>query len=528
MDAQRGFLEAVRESPEDDLHRLAWADWLDDNGQPDRATFLRASVQASHQEITAPRRAELEEEAETLLDRHERQWLGPVRQFALDWRWRRGCVERVTVRASALLEAGDDLLATAPVHDARLLGTDHEFASLASWPGLAKLTALDLGVIPPDGEAPLTGFFLRGAALQEFLESPYLGQINSLRLTRHDCWAGAVLALVGRGFLDRLRALDLSECRAFGNQAASVLASSPAPCLEELNLLGTNLYPEGIRTILAAKGWPRLRSLGLGIEAPLMYSRSSMDRFEFINAPLFLRSRWLRVVGAVAHWWRSDLMPNSLLGPVEHLRVEGANPQALHLGDWPGLASVRRLGVVNIQTNESSLRPLVESSHLKAVEWLDLSNNRLGGPLLKALLSAPWLVGVQTLSLDGNHIGTHGMGLLAGSPWRRLRSLSLESSNIGPDALAALAGSPLALRLRSLRLSKNPIEDEGLSRLLEAGPLRLRELYLNECHLDSRACDVLCDGALLPHLRIVSARNNHFSAREKDRLRARFGVGWLG
>ena len=30
MDAQRGFLEAVRESPAEDLHRLAWADWLDD------------------------------------------------------------------------------------------------------------------------------------------------------------------------------------------------------------------------------------------------------------------------------------------------------------------------------------------------------------------------------------------------------------------------------------------------------------------------------------------------------------------
>ena len=35
------FLQAILESPDDDTPRLAYADWLDEHGDPDRAEFLR-------------------------------------------------------------------------------------------------------------------------------------------------------------------------------------------------------------------------------------------------------------------------------------------------------------------------------------------------------------------------------------------------------------------------------------------------------------------------------------------------------
>jgi len=40
------FLAAVRSSPADDLPRLVFADWLDENGQPERAAWLRHEVYA--------------------------------------------------------------------------------------------------------------------------------------------------------------------------------------------------------------------------------------------------------------------------------------------------------------------------------------------------------------------------------------------------------------------------------------------------------------------------------------------------
>jgi uncharacterized protein (TIGR02996 family) len=39
------FLDAIRDEPEADLHRLALADWLEENGQPARAGWIRASCQ---------------------------------------------------------------------------------------------------------------------------------------------------------------------------------------------------------------------------------------------------------------------------------------------------------------------------------------------------------------------------------------------------------------------------------------------------------------------------------------------------
>src|SRR5947199_11004 len=43
MDQSEAFIHAILESPED-APRLVYADWLDDNGDPDRAEFIRAQV----------------------------------------------------------------------------------------------------------------------------------------------------------------------------------------------------------------------------------------------------------------------------------------------------------------------------------------------------------------------------------------------------------------------------------------------------------------------------------------------------
>lgn len=41
---ERGLLAAVCESPDDDVPRLVYADWLDEHGRPDRAEFVRLQI----------------------------------------------------------------------------------------------------------------------------------------------------------------------------------------------------------------------------------------------------------------------------------------------------------------------------------------------------------------------------------------------------------------------------------------------------------------------------------------------------
>jgi uncharacterized protein (TIGR02996 family) len=47
MSDQEGLLRAILEDPEDDTVRLAYADWLDEHDQPERAEFIRIQITLS-------------------------------------------------------------------------------------------------------------------------------------------------------------------------------------------------------------------------------------------------------------------------------------------------------------------------------------------------------------------------------------------------------------------------------------------------------------------------------------------------
>lgn len=57
MTDREALLAAVRESPDDDLPRLVFADWLDDRGESDRAAFIRRSWKPRGPNRTVPRPA---------------------------------------------------------------------------------------------------------------------------------------------------------------------------------------------------------------------------------------------------------------------------------------------------------------------------------------------------------------------------------------------------------------------------------------------------------------------------------------
>jgi uncharacterized protein (TIGR02996 family) len=40
------FIASIKANPEDDMPRLVFADWLEENGQSERAEFIRVSIEA--------------------------------------------------------------------------------------------------------------------------------------------------------------------------------------------------------------------------------------------------------------------------------------------------------------------------------------------------------------------------------------------------------------------------------------------------------------------------------------------------
>jgi uncharacterized protein (TIGR02996 family) len=81
------LLAAIREAPDDDAPRLVYADWLDEQDQPERAEFIRVQCEVARIDSAALRQREAE-----LLVAHHDTFVGPLAAPHLRFRFRRGFI----------------------------------------------------------------------------------------------------------------------------------------------------------------------------------------------------------------------------------------------------------------------------------------------------------------------------------------------------------------------------------------------------------------------------------------------------
>src|SRR5690349_21324143 len=73
------FLSAIRQAPDDDTHRLVYADWLEENGQEPRAEFIRVQIELARGTAGGARQRALWARERFLRRKHEADWLAPLR-----------------------------------------------------------------------------------------------------------------------------------------------------------------------------------------------------------------------------------------------------------------------------------------------------------------------------------------------------------------------------------------------------------------------------------------------------------------
>lgn len=135
--AERGFLDAIYADPDDDVPRLIYADWLDENGQEDRAELIRVQCEAFRLKDDNPKKQQLEQHATVLVERHEQTWHPWLEPFGknVSTLYSRGLLQKVYLDNVE----NDDLALLAGVEEIREL-------QLASWEvtsdGLPHLLAL--------------------------------------------------------------------------------------------------------------------------------------------------------------------------------------------------------------------------------------------------------------------------------------------------------------------------------------------------------------------------------------------------
>ncbi len=189
----QSFLEAIRESPDDDVARLIYADWLDDHGDAARAEFIRVQCELARGPSNEERRDTLESREHELLAANRRDWLGPLdRELNFDQcTFRRGFPEDVTVRPKVLVAMADEF-------DARV----------------------------PAGRVTLCGGF-GDPAMKALLACPRLGWVVGLKYEHPRVTEDGLVMLADTVNLPRLTELSVQFATTFTTDGLRALATSP-------------------------------------------------------------------------------------------------------------------------------------------------------------------------------------------------------------------------------------------------------------------------------------------------------------
>jgi len=177
MTPDNPFLKALLAQPDDDTLRLALADWLDENGQPARAEFIRIQVELARGVEDRDRRRALELRQRDLLIAHEGEWVKPLAEVLEcppgkwgGWVFRRGFVEYFHLSASVVNKHGEKLARLTPVRELFLRPCNSaNVVALCKKPWLRSVTALYV-----------TAPRLNSNAVRALIECPHLGNLKAI------------------------------------------------------------------------------------------------------------------------------------------------------------------------------------------------------------------------------------------------------------------------------------------------------------------------------------------------------------
>ena len=543
MDHERAFLQAIREQPDDDAHRLIYADWLEEQGGAERtarAAFIRAQCRLAALSEEDPLRDRLEDEAVDLLAEHEREWTQPLHGIAADWLFSRGFIERITIGAPKFLTHAERLFDLTPLRSLHFLIHPRDVPRLAACAYLQGIETLDF-----------RGCHLNDRALQQLLTSPYLKRLRALDLTGNGINTPGVQALVQSPVMEGLRWLDLSRNLGIGDKSVRLLASAHrAKHLHALALGQSRMTADGLSDLLHSTSLTHLSELSLAdVHVHLPFSSTGANH---LGEPQMLRRLRRLDISETSLWslmrfsLPSDLRAlhmRSMIGELSAADLLAGSPnltmltlldlQGNRLGsdgarviaDAPVFGSLTHLDLRANNIRDRGAKALAESPHLKRLRVLDAAENGMGGPGLSALATSGNLDGLHALRLGGNFIGVYSVRALAESPHLiGLTSLDLSDACLEEDAARVLASSPNFGRLHRLVLNKNLLGDAGARALAQSPHLqRLTELDLRDNRIGKAGAEALAASKCWRRLRKLDLRANVFTDTQEALLRERFG-----
>jgi uncharacterized protein (TIGR02996 family) len=348
---------AVLAHPDDDTPRLVYADWCDDAGDADRATFIRAQVEAARAEPWSPAAREAEARAAALHGQAVFEWSQATGTPFRTPEFERGFVEGVEIFAEDVSDRLRALRAVHPIRRVRLFGfVGGTSWDTAPWSVADRLAELDL----------------TGVTALDVSHAELNGTVDFDALTADTALAGLIeLTLAGRpvppawliqfltGYeLPALAALDLSDIPNLGPALANGLSVRGHRAFSRLNFTGVHFLSRDLKKVLESPALACVEELRLGWT------------YRDAGPAMLIDLGWL------VPWNRLRLL--DLAG--QGLGEDGVR----EITDRPEACGLRWLGLARNHLGDSGARRLLESRHLHLYH-LDVSGNDIAPPLLAAL-----------------------------------------------------------------------------------------------------------------------------------------------
>lgn len=197
-------LKAVLDAPQDDAPRLAYAQWLDSQGDAislARGELIRAQIDLVHMDpavVSSGLAFGTQQRIQDLIDRHGSTWGQAVAGWVEMFQFERGFVGWIQLSARSFLDHGDRILALAPVQHLDLTGVRDVDEALADSPLLAGIRSLSMNTCG-----------LHDLHVQLLAASPHVTNLRWLSLADNHLTLAAAEALAASVHLGNLRFVEL-------------------------------------------------------------------------------------------------------------------------------------------------------------------------------------------------------------------------------------------------------------------------------------------------------------------------------
>jgi uncharacterized protein (TIGR02996 family) len=257
MPENAALFDAILAHPAEDTPRLAYADWFDENGDADRARFIRLQFEIEKLPPIGAKASKAKKEEEAALKKHEKKWAGPIAGMVNYYRFRRGFVEFIRIDVADYLKDGERLFELAPLRDVNFDQMKDQMPALAASPLFGRAETL--------GFSPFIGDQLHNnGRLELLLASPHLAKLRGLNLSTSLLDAKDVQKIASCPYLGELRHLDLSWNQ-IGHSGMKAIANSPHfKSLTSFELRGNvQIGPAGVQELVDSPLADRLEHLRL-------------------------------------------------------------------------------------------------------------------------------------------------------------------------------------------------------------------------------------------------------------------------